>query len=46
MWEHVEQLYGRKCKDFDLMLIQIVLFYRIFFSKTCALKGEASCLQI
>lgn len=35
-----------KCKDFELMLIQVVLSYRIVFSKCCQLKREALCLQI
>lgn len=34
-----------KYKDFELMLIQVVLSY-IVFSKCCRLKREALCLQI
>lgn len=44
MWKH--KLYGQKYKDFELMLIQFVLSYRIVFSKCCQLKREALCLQI
>lgn len=44
MWEH--KLCGQKYKDFELMLIQLVLSYRIVFSKCCQLKREALCLQI
>lgn len=44
MWEH--KLCGQKYKDFELMLIQVVLSYRIVFSKCCQLKREALCLQI
>lgn len=46
MWEHK---LCQKYKDFELMLIQVVLSYRIvcfFFSKCCQLKREALCLQI
>lgn len=35
-----------KYKDFELMLIQVVLSYRIVVSKCCQLKREALCLQI
>lgn len=31
---------------FKLMLIQVVLSYRIVFSKCCQLKREALCLQV
>lgn len=44
MWEH--KLCGQKYKEFELMLIQVVLSYRIVFSKCCQLKREALCLQI
>lgn len=36
-----KQLYGQKCKDFDLILIPFVLFYRIFlFKEVCVEKGS------
>lgn len=39
------KLRGQKCKDFELLLIQVVLSY-IVFSKCCQLKRKALCLQI
>lgn len=44
MWEH--KLCGQTYKNFELMLIQVVLSYCIVFSKCCQLKREALCLQI
>ena len=38
MWEH--KLCGQKYKDFELMLIQVVLSYRIVFQSAASLKGK------
>lgn len=38
MWEH--KLCGQKYKDFELMLIQVVLSYRIVFPSAASLKGK------